>query len=420
MPNRTIWDGKESEQMRMNDEGNSENKEEKIEDKMNEKIDEKIRAELIRTADPLPESYEKRIKEVLQNLPDEPLPEKKKRWWLFPKTMTLAVMIGVVAVSSGVAAGVSLYQKRLASMKPEQVEEMYSAVQDQQVDADRYSREMLGEEEEKFRELKEKYEREGLFPQKEIACVETEKDVAPGELCYCYENGMFYLPERELSEEELLQIVDFQYKARYSLDKVQEGREGDAPGNTEGKVADINGTEEGDLAAEKGKQLLEDLYGWDTDGAECTVERDEEGDFDVVVEKKGWEHKVKMELEKDTMKIKWLLFSEKIGLKETEGLKIGKRDFNRYEKKVWQMAKKIVSKEDITEFSFGYHCCKDGTVLYGQVLYYLTCKNGEGFVVYFNAGEEIVYQIVHTDNVGEWISSSNGQTDYEFVWEKIR
>ena len=132
MPNRTIWDGKESEQMRMNDEGNSENKEEKIEDKMNEKIDEKIRAELIRTADPLPESYEKRIKEVLQNLPDEPLPEKKKRWWLFPKTMTLAVMIGVVAVSSGVAAGVSLYQKRLASMKPEQVEEMYSAVQDQQ------------------------------------------------------------------------------------------------------------------------------------------------------------------------------------------------------------------------------------------------------------------------------------------------
>ena len=207
MPNRTIWDGKESEQMRMNDEGNSENKEEKIEDKMNEKIDEKIRAELIRTADPLPESYEKRIKEVLQNLPDEPLPEKKKRWWLFPKTMTLAVMIGVVAVSSGVAAGVRLYQKRLASMKPEQVEEMYSAVQDQQVDADRYSREMLGEEEEKFRELKEKYEREGLFPQKEIACVETEKDVAPGELCYCYENGMFYLPERELSEEELLQLL---------------------------------------------------------------------------------------------------------------------------------------------------------------------------------------------------------------------
>ena len=188
----------------------------------------------------------------------------------------MAVMIGVVLVSSGVAAGVRLYQKRLESMKPEQVEEMYSVVQEQQVDADRYSREMSETEEEKFREWKEKYEREGLFPQKEIACVETEKDVAPGELCYCYENGTFYLPERELSEEELLQIVDFQYKARYSLDKVQEDREGDAPENTEEKVVDINGTEEGDLAGEKGKQLVEDLYGWDTDGAECTVEQDEE------------------------------------------------------------------------------------------------------------------------------------------------
>ena len=54
MPNRTMWDGRESERMGMNDERNSENMEDKIEenieDKMNEMIDEKIRAELIRTA----------------------------------------------------------------------------------------------------------------------------------------------------------------------------------------------------------------------------------------------------------------------------------------------------------------------------------------------------------------------------------
>ena len=305
-------------------------------------------------------------------------------------------------------------------MKPEQVEEMYSAVQDQQVDADRYSREMLGEEEEKFRELKEKYEREGLFPQKEIACVETEKDVAPGELCYCYENGMFYLPERELSEEELLQIVDFQYKARYSLDKVQEGREGDAPGNTEGKVADINGTEEGDLAAEKGKQLLEDLYGWDTDGAECTVERDEEGDFDVVVEKKGWEHKVKIVFEKDTMKFMSFLFLENIELREIVGIKISKKDFKRYEKIVWKMAKKILAKEDIMDFSFGFHRCKDGTVLNGKVIYFLTCKNGEGLVIYFNTSEGVAYQVMNAENVSEWINLSEDLNDYEFIQKKNR
>ncbi len=426
MPNRTIWDGKESERMGMNDARDSENMEDKIEDKiedkMNEKIDEKIRAELIRTAEPLPESYEKRIKEVLQNLPEKKMPEKNKRWWIFPKTMTLAVMIGVVVVSSGVAAGVRLYQKRLASMKPEQVEEMYSAVQDQQVDADRYSREMLGEEEEKFRELKEKYEREGLFPQKEIACVETEKDVAPGELCYCYENGMFYLPERELSEEELLQIVDFQYKARYSLDKVQEDREGDAPGNTEEKVVDINGTEQGDLAGEKGKQLVEDLYGWDTDGAECTVEQDEEGDFNVVVEKNGWEHKVNIVFEQDTMKFSELKLKDK---KDDEGnsfvldgMGIDEKRYRYYAKQVWKMAKKIVPEEDIKEFSFGYFRYKDGEND-GNVLCYLTCKDGGGYLFSFKIISEMVHEIVYVSDVKEWIRVAGEAKENEFVQRKL-
>ncbi len=408
MPNRTISDRKESEQMRMNEE------------EINKKIDEKIRAELIRTAEPLPESYEKRIKEVLQNLPEKKMPEKKKRWWVFPKTMTIAVMIGVVLVSSGVAAGVRLYQKRLESMKPEQVEEVYSAVQEQQIDADRYSREMSETEEEKLRELKGRYEGEGLFPQKEMTCVETEIDVVSGKLCYCYENGTFYLPERKLSEEELLQIVDFQYKARYSLDKVQKEQEGDATGNAEEKAADINGTEKGDLAAEKGKQLLEDLYGWDTDGAECTVERDEEGDFDVVIEKKGWEHKVKIVFEKDTMKFMSFLFLENSELREIVGIKISKKDFKRYEKIVWKMAKKILAKEDIMDFSFGFHRCKDGTVLNGKVIYFLTCKNGEGLVIYFNTSEGVAYQVMNAENVSEWINLSEDLNDYEFIQKKIR
>ncbi len=423
MPNRNMWDGRESERMGMNDERNSENMEENIEDKMNEMIDEKIRAELIRTAEPLPESYEKRIKEVLQNLPEKKMPEKKKRWWIFPKTITMAVMIGVVLVSSGVAAGVRLYQKRLESMKPEQVEEMYSVVQEQQVDADRYSREMSETEEENFRELREKYEKEGLFPKKEIACVETEKDVELGELCYCYENGTFYLPERELSEEELLQIVDFQYKARYSLDKVQEDREGDAPENTEEKVVDINGTEEGDLAGEKGKQLVEDLYGWDTAGAECTVEQDEEGDFDVLVEKNGWEHKVKVVFEQDTMKLSELKLKDKkaddgntLGLNRTE---INEKRYRNYGKQVLKMAKKIVPQENIKEFSLGYYRINDREHT-GKVLYYLTCENGEGYMFSYSVTSKIIYEIIYVSDIKECVRVASEVEGNEFELIKIQ
>ena len=186
---------------------------------------------------------------------------------------------------------------------------MYSMIQMQQIDAYMYSREMSATEEEKFAELRDQYENEGLFPEQEIACVKTEKDVKLGELCYCYENGTFYLPERELSEEELLQIVDFYYKVNYSLEKIQEDRNGGEPEDTEEKIVDISDTEEGNVAAEKGRKLVEDLYGWNTDGAVCKVERDE--DFDVMIEKEEWEKEVRIVFERGTMKFLWLGIDEK-------------------------------------------------------------------------------------------------------------
>ncbi len=397
MPNRTIWDGKGWDHSNM--------------------IDEKIREELIRTAEPLPESYEQKVKEVLQHLPD-----RKKYGWTFPRAASVAAIVGVLVVSSGVAARVKLYQKRLESMKPEQIGELYSVIQKQQIDAYLYSREMSETEEEKFAELKGQYEKEGRFPEQELASVKTEKDVVPGELCYCYENGTFYLPERELSEEELLQIVDFHYKVNYSLEKIQEDRKGNESGDTEEKTVDISGTKEGNAAAEKGKKLFEDLYGWNTDGAVCRVERDEDGDLDVTIGKEEWEQEVKIGFERGTMEFLWFHFVQKDERRKTktEGTEISEKDYSRSEKKVWKMAKKIVPKENIQEFSFGYYRCKDGTTLFGQVVYYITCKSGEGFVIYYNINEGVVYQIVRVEHVSEWIKISKNSVDYEFIWKKIR
>lgn len=393
MPNRIIWDKKESEQI--------------------ERIDEEIREELIRTAEPLPESYEQRVKDVLRHLPD-----KKKHWWMFPRAASVAVIVGVLVVSSGVAAGVKLYQKRLESMKPEQVGELYSVIQKQQIDADLYSRELSETEEEKLTELREKYKKEGLFPKKEIACVKTEKDVAQGELCYCYENGTFYLPEQELSEEELLQIVDFKYKVEYSLEQVQEDRKEHAPEDTEEELVDFSGTEEGDMAAEKGKKLVEDLYGWSADDAKCRVERDEAGDIDVTIEKEGRADKVKMEFEKDTMEFSSLELKDKNDDHEKtlvlNGTEIEEKCYQNYGKQVWKMAKKIVPKENIKEFSFGYYRNKEGEND-GKVMYYLTCEDGGGYLISYKITSEIVYEIVGVPDMKKYIRTASEVIGYDFV-----
>ncbi len=394
MPNRTIWDGKGWEQTN--------------------RMDEKIREELIRTAEPVPDSYEQKVKEVLQHLPD-----RKKYRWTFPRAASVAAIVGVLVVSSGVAAGVKLYQKRLESMKPEQVGELYSMIQMQQIDAYMYSREMSATEEEKFAELRDQYENEGLFPEQEIACVKTEKDVKLGELCYCYENGTFYLPERELSEEELLQIVDFYYKVNYSLEKIQEDRNGGEPEDTEEKIVDISGTEEGNVAAEKGRKLVEDLYGWNTDGAVCKVERDE--DFDVMIEKEEWEKDVRIVFERGTMKFLWLGIDEKNVDDEKssilDGRKIDEKHYRNYGKKVWRMAKKIVPEENIKEFWLGYYRNKDGETI-GKVMYYLTCEDGGGYLISYRITSEIVNEIVSVLDIKKYIRTASEVVGYDFVLKK--
>lgn len=398
MPNRTIWDGTGWDQSNM--------------------IDEKIREELIRTAEPLPESYEQRVKEVLQHLPD-----RKKYGWTFPRAASVAAIVGVLVVSSGVAAGVKLYQKRLESMKPEQIGELYSVIQKQQIDAYLYSREMSETEEEKFAELKGQYEKEGRFPEQELASVKTEKDVVPGELCYCYENGTFYLPERELSEEELLQIVDFHYKVNYSLEKILEDRKGNESGDTEEKTVDISGTKEGNVAAEKGKKLFEDLYGWNTDGAVCRVERDEDGDFDVTIGKEEWEQEVKIGFERGTMEFLWL----GIEGKDTDGektsildsTKIDEKYYRNFGKKVWKMAKKIVPEEKMKELSLGYYRNKDGEDL-GKVKYYLTCEDGGGYLISYRVTSEIAYEIICVPDMKKYIRTAGEMVGYDFVLKECR
>lgn len=282
-----------------------------------------------------------------------------------------------------------------------------------------YSREMSATEEEKFAELRDQYENEGLFPEQEIACVKTEKDVKLGELCYCYENGTFYLPERELSEEELLQIVDFYYKVNYSLEKIQEDRNGGEPEDTEEKIVDISGTEEGNVAAEKGRKLVEDLYGWNTDGAVCKVERDE--DFDVMIEKEEWEKDVRIVFERGTMKFLWLGIDEKNVDDEKssilDGRKIDEKHYRNYGKKVWRMAKKIVPEENIKEFWLGYYRNKDGETI-GKVMYYLTCEDGGGYLISYRITSEIVNEIVSVPDIKKYIRTASEVVGYDFVLKK--
>lgn len=64
--------------------------------------------------------------------------------------------------------------------------------------------------------LQEKYENGGLFPQEKICEVNTKAEIVEGELSFCYENSTFYLPKEELTDEEILRIIDFWERRDYA------------------------------------------------------------------------------------------------------------------------------------------------------------------------------------------------------------
>lgn len=67
-------------------------------------------------------------------------------------------------------------------------------------------------EKERMAELQESYQNETAKPEKMIQEVGSAEDVTEGMLCYIVSTGEYYLPDRELTDEELLQIIDCNFR----------------------------------------------------------------------------------------------------------------------------------------------------------------------------------------------------------------
>ena len=78
-------------------------------------------------------------------------------------------------------------------------------------------------EKERMEELKQSYLNETAKPEKMIQEVDSPEAVTEGTLCYIRSTGEYYLPDKELTDEELLEIIDCNFRiAVNSQDWTQE------------------------------------------------------------------------------------------------------------------------------------------------------------------------------------------------------
>ena len=138
---------------------------------------------------------------------------REARW----KRAAAAAALLLVVSGGGTYAAVSYFQERGSQMPQEEREAYVEERQNSSAEANTYSRELTEEERERKEELKEKYIREGVYPKRKLLRVSGEEEVDADRVCFQAETSTFYLPERELSDEDLLEIIDYELMLDYSL-----------------------------------------------------------------------------------------------------------------------------------------------------------------------------------------------------------
>lgn len=321
------------------------------------RIDERIREELIRTAEPLPASYERRVREVLEHLPEKEQCQKdhqkiyqKKHQWAVPKVAAV-ILISLLSVSTIVTAGVGLYRQRQASVDSGKAGELYSVTQNEHISADLSSAELSETEGEKQQNTKEE-------PKEKVADANADEGV------------------------------------------------------------DISSTEDGKTAAVKSREFMGDLYGWDTEGADCEVKSDGEF-YHVTLKKSGWACDAKINLYKNTMELSSLSMEYEGEEIWRTGIKVDMTQYREYGEKVWEIGKILVPEKQRKHLAFGYYLEKSDENADGMVYYYLTCTDGGGYLLGYSINLGMVYSMNHVADVKRCISEAKELEGYKYVSEKI-
>lgn len=176
----------------------------------------------------VPESLDAKVENILDGLETEKKDSKNtdgKRvnqtvcHYGFRRIVIPAAACLLLASVTVTASG--LYRARMESMNHEKLETYFSGLQEADVAADSYSRPLTDGEKNRLEELRQAYLEEGYFPQKELAMLDSPEKYKKGVAFYAA-RSTFFLPEEEMTEEELLELIDFREKRDYSLAKITE------------------------------------------------------------------------------------------------------------------------------------------------------------------------------------------------------
>ena len=193
----------------------------------NDFIDRKIRKMAETERMTVPESLDAKVEKILDGLETEKADNNTDgkranqtvRHYGFRRIVIPTAACLLLASVTVTASG--LYRARMESMNHEKLETYFSGSQEADVAADSYSRPLTDSEKNRLEELRQAYLEEGYFPKRELAMLDSPEKYKKGVAFYAA-RSTFFLPEEEMTDEELLELIDFREKRDYSLAKITE------------------------------------------------------------------------------------------------------------------------------------------------------------------------------------------------------
>lgn len=365
---------------------------------MRESIDKMIKKTIREQALPLPESYEKKVRETLGHLP------KRKRSGGRHHRVAAVVMMCVLVSAATTAASVRTYRQRLAGMSLGQMGSINSRVQESREDADHFSRQISVDEKIRFEVLRRQYEKEGVMPQEELRQIDHIPDVPESELCYCYENSTFYLPAEELTDEQILQIIDFYYIRDYSVRESQKDEKDTS--EPEGDVTEQQ-------AIQTAVDYLARLYGMEFEPSEAEV-RLECGDYSILFDKKKYGSGIEVDVDSVSGNFNMLMIG---GVDQPmKERPFGEVSIETHNAQVREFSRKLFPGIGLKTLKVSYYVREKDNMMLGGIRYYAVDKNGDGFMISQTPGEELPYKLLRFKDYKETIKSD--EKDFKFVEEE--
>lgn len=156
-----------------------------------------------------------------ESLPDRLSKRRPAPLMNWKRALVLAAALTVLC-SATVMAAVSAVRQRMEAMNEQEIEDYFVQLHAGRAGADHYSRLLTDGEQTRMEALRQSYEEAGVFPEKALAMIANAEEYRGKGIAFSADSSTFFLPEGTMSDEELLQIIDFQQRRSYSLQTMNE------------------------------------------------------------------------------------------------------------------------------------------------------------------------------------------------------